>query len=107
MPVGKGNNSLKPIDKPVTNNGNSTIRLEAEDGDNIINYRLENNGAASGNKTLSFVGQGKNETGSVTFDFNGTADSYKLIVGTFDESDGLAAFKFENDVWFLKYSLLA
>jgi len=72
------------------------IRFEAENGDELINYRLENNGAASGNKILSFVGQDKNEQGSVKFDFKGKSDTYNLVIGAFDESDGQASFAIEH-----------
>ena len=99
--------SFEPVDKvtskpPITDTDNdknsNTIRFEAEDADTLLNYRQENISAASGNRVLSFFGQGKNESGSATFNFNRTSNTYDLTLGTFDEGDGLASFSIElND----------
>ena len=99
--------SFEPVDKvtpkpSITDTDNdknsNTIRFEAEDADTLLNYRQENISAASGNKVLSFFGQGKNESGSATFNFSGKSNAYDLIVGAFDEGDGLASFSIElND----------
>ncbi len=75
------------------------IRLEAEQADNVINYRPENISGASGNQVLGFEGGSANETGSATFGFNEASGNYNIIVGTFDENDGVAQFVVElNDV---------
>jgi hypothetical protein len=75
------------------------IRLEAEQADNVINYRPENLSGASGSQVLSFEGGSANETGSATFGFNEASGNYNVIVGTFDENDGVAQFVVElNDV---------
>jgi hypothetical protein len=75
----------------------STLTFEAEDADSILgDYRTENIGVASGGAALSFVGGGSNESGSAAFVFGDTPDeligNYDIIIGTFDESDGLASF---------------
>ncbi len=74
------------------------IILQAEAATNIVNYRIENLGVASGGQVLSFLGGGSNETGNATFGFNEAAGTYNIIVGTFDENDGLASFSLQlND----------
>lgn len=77
----------------------SYIRLEAESVNNIVNYRTENIGVASGGQVLSLVDGNANEEGSATFGFNEVPGTFDIIVGTFDESDGLSQFEVElNDV---------
>ena len=74
------------------------IILQAEAATNIVNYRTENLGVASGGQVLSFFGGSNNETGSATFGFNEAAGTYNIIVGAFDENDGLASFSLQlND----------
>ncbi|MEM6868942.1 MAG: cadherin repeat domain-containing protein, partial [Cyanobacteria bacterium P01_C01_bin.121] len=74
------------------------IRIEAESASNVVNYRLENIGVASGGQVLSFRGFPGNESGSATFEFNGVSDSYNILLATFDENDGVASFTAElND----------
>ncbi|MGD1906405.1 MAG: beta strand repeat-containing protein [Leptolyngbyaceae cyanobacterium] len=74
----------------------STLTFEAEAADVITNYRTETIGAASGGTVLSLVGGSSNESGSAAFVFGDTPDeltgTYDIIIGTFDESDGLASF---------------
>jgi Malectin domain/Calx-beta domain len=70
----------------------SPIRLEAEAASAIVNYRKEAIGVASGGQVLSFLGGGAGESGSATFGFNGTAGAYDILLGTFDENDGVASF---------------
>ncbi len=83
----------------VNNEPPSTVTMEAEAADTIINYRTEKVKAASGRKVLSFLGGGQNEQGSATFGFNQVEGDYDIIVGTFDENDGLARFVVEhNDI---------
>ena len=73
-----------------------TVTMEAEAADTIINYRSESIGVASGGKVLSFVGGAGGESGSAAFVFGNSPDeiigTYNIIIGTFDESDGLASF---------------
>ena len=68
------------------------IKIEAEDIDDITGYRIENNGAASGNQMLSLVGQSGGEIGTANLTFNGTSGNYDVTIGAFDENDGQASF---------------
>ncbi|NJN22898.1 MAG: hypothetical protein HC812_19145 [Leptolyngbya sp. RL_3_1] len=74
----------------------STLTFEAEAADVITNYRNENIGVASGGTVLSFLNGASNESGSAAFIFGNTPDeltgTYDIIIGTFDENDGLASF---------------
>ena len=92
---------IGPVTQPIYlefNGGQSIapVRLEAETADAIVNYRSEVIGVASGGQVLSFVGGVGNESGSATFIFGDQPDeltgSYNLVIGTFDENDGLASF---------------
>lgn len=76
-------------------NPNSSIRIEAEslfDSD-IVSYRLENIGAASGGQVLSLRGGAQDELGVATVAFTGPEGVYDVLIGTFDENDGLARFE--------------
>ncbi|MBE9044156.1 hypothetical protein IQ255_07010 [Pleurocapsales cyanobacterium LEGE 10410] len=76
-----------------------TILLEAEAANTIVNYRTENIGVASGGQILTFLGGGANEVGSATFSLTDVSGVYDIVVGTFDENDGVAQFTVElNDV---------
>ena len=72
------------------------MTFAAEAADVITNYREEPIGVASGGTSLSLVGGSSNESGSAAFVFGDApqelAGSYDIIIGTFDESDGLASF---------------
>ena len=92
---------IGPVTQPIYlefNGGQSIapVRLEAETADAIVNYRSEAIGVASGGQVLSFVGGASNESGSATFIFGDTPDeltgTYNLVIGTFDENDGLSSF---------------
>ena len=87
------------IDVSVSDVNETPIRLEGEVADTIVNYRTENISAASGGQALSFARGDRNEMGSATFGFNEAPGAYNIIVGSFDENDGLARFTVElNDV---------
>ncbi len=74
------------------------IRLEAESLESLANYRPENIDVASGGQALTFLGGSGNEEGSATFGFSEAPGAYDIIVGTFDENDGVAQFVVElND----------
>ena len=81
------------VNEPPT----TTLRVEAEDINNVMGYRLEGNNAASGGQMLSLVGFGGPEVGMATFLFSGATGSYDIDLGTFDESDGTANFVIEQD----------
>jgi|GEM_PF-3202751 len=76
-----------PEDTPVATD---KIIVEAEDMQDLVGYRLENNSLASGDRLLSLVGGSQNETGSASFDFTGVSGNYSITLGTYDESDGNA-----------------
>ena len=87
------------VDISINDVNEDPIRFEGEAADTIVNYRTEDISAASGGQALSFFGEDSNETGSATFGFNEAPGAYDIIVGSFDENDGLARFTVElNDV---------
>lgn len=67
------------------------IRVEAESMTRQ-NYRLEANSTASGGQLIGFVGGDFGETGTASFDFAGASGKYDVVVGYYDENDGLARF---------------
>jgi glucose/arabinose dehydrogenase len=90
-----GNLPNGPVTQPIYLNFNklsSSLRLEGESADIITNYRIENLPVASGGKALSLVAGGSNETGSATFTYRGSAGKFDILLGTFDENDGIASF---------------
>ncbi|MEL6493717.1 MAG: hypothetical protein AAFQ41_01175 [Cyanobacteria bacterium J06623_7] len=70
------------------------IRLEAEDADSLLNYRLESNSVASGGEILSLKGDARDEVGSASFTFD-RQGTYDIVLGTFDENDGMASITLE------------
>jgi glucose/arabinose dehydrogenase len=70
---------------------NLLIRVEAESMTRQ-NYRLEANSTASGGQLISFLGEDFGETGTATFNFAGDSGNYDVVVGYYDENDGLARF---------------
>ena len=65
----------------------------------MINYRTEKISVASGGKALSLRKQGSNEVGIARFELDEIPGNFDIVVGTFDENDGLAQFALElNDV---------
>jgi len=68
-------------------------RIEGEAMDTITNYRSENISSASGGKVLSLIGgSSMAETGNASFAFTGDSGKYDLIIGAYDETDGIASF---------------
>ncbi len=70
-----------------------TITVQAESITNISGYRLESNPAAAGGSMLSLVGGASTETGTATFGFAGASGTYNVILGTFDENDGVSTLQ--------------
>jgi len=68
----------------------TTLTVQAESLTNLTGYRLESNSFATGGSMLSLIGGAANETGTATFAFAGATGNYKVILGTFDENDGVA-----------------
>ncbi|MDZ8055514.1 MAG: malectin domain-containing carbohydrate-binding protein [Aulosira sp. ZfuVER01] len=65
------------------------IRLEAENMA-LTNYYAESNSTASGGKVVSLLGAAA--TGTATTKFNGAAGTYSVVVGYYDENDGVGNF---------------
>ncbi len=75
------------------NSSSPAFTIEAEDIATVTSYRLENNGNASGGSMLSLLGVAPNEIGSASFTFTGATGSYDVVLGSFDESDGVASLE--------------
>ena len=88
-----------PTNNTTTDAADSTpitsVRVEAEDIDTF--YDVENISAASGGKVWSVVHGPSNETGSGSFNFEGQAGSYDIVVGYFDENDGVGQLRLEQN----------
>ncbi|MEO0854043.1 MAG: cadherin repeat domain-containing protein, partial [Cyanobacteria bacterium J06648_11] len=68
------------------------LRVEAESIADVTNYRLEGNATASGTQMLGLGGNGPGEIGTASFAFPGSAGTYDIVLGTYDENDGAASF---------------
>jgi parallel beta-helix repeat protein len=73
-------------------------------------YRVHTTLAASGRKVLGLRGGEKGETGMASFDFTGKSGKYDVVVGYFDETDGVGQMKVQHeqkvlDVWELDSQL--
>ena len=71
----------------------SEVDLQALDiigWDYAIDFRVETNSAASGGEVASLKGLVREETGAATFEFTGTAGTYDVVLGYFDETDGVS-----------------
>ena len=88
-PTGSGGGQTLP--PPNT----ETVRVEAEDINTI--YDIEDVSGASGGQVWSVVNGPSGETGTGTFDFIGQSDLYDVIVGYYDENDGVGEIKLEKD----------
>ncbi|MEL7332105.1 MAG: Calx-beta domain-containing protein [Cyanobacteria bacterium J06560_2] len=71
----------------------ASIRIEAESIQSVDTYRIEGVSAASQGKVLSLRGGSSGEIGSATFEFTGAPGAYDIVVGYFDESDGIGRFE--------------
>ena len=86
----------------------TTVRFEAEDLNTI--YDVENVSGASGGQVWSVVYGPSGETGSGTFNFSGQAGLYDVVVGYYDENDGVGQLKVRQsgtllDQWDLDQNL--
>lgn len=70
----------------------SEIRIEAEDM-TLVGFRQEVNSAASGQSIISLVNGDVAETGFASFNFAGASGLYNVVVGYFDENDGVSQFE--------------
>ncbi len=72
------------------------LRIEAEDMD-LVNYEVEDNSIASGGQLISLAGA-LEDTGTASTTFDGLSGVYEVVVGYFDENDGIAQLQLQvND----------
>ena len=67
----------------------STIRVEAE-AMTLDGYRLESKQIASEGKLISLLGEGVDNRGTASWTFTGAEGYYQIVLGYFDESDGVS-----------------
>ncbi|MGL5878352.1 MAG: hypothetical protein ACRC2V_11315, partial [Xenococcaceae cyanobacterium] len=84
---------------PVSN----SVRIEAESATRT-NYRVESIASASGGQAISFFGGAASEVGTASFDFTGVSGRYNVVVGYYDENDGIARLEVKKgnavlDAW--------
>jgi peptidoglycan/xylan/chitin deacetylase (PgdA/CDA1 family) len=84
---------------PVSN----SVRIEAESATRT-NYRVESIASASGGQAISFSGGAASEVGNASFNFTGVSGRYNLVVGYYDENDGIARLEVKKgnavlDTW--------
>lgn len=65
------------------------FKVEAEDM-TLAGFRLEANVAASGAQIISLLGGELTEVGNASFTFDALSGSYNVVVGYFDETDGVS-----------------
>jgi len=87
----------------------STFRIEAE-AMNLTGYRLDSNSFASGGQLISLSGGDPTEIGTASFAFSGSSGVYDVVVGYFDESDGISRLEVRKqgvsiDAWNLNQNL--
>ena len=70
------------------------VRVEAESMD-LSTYRVRANNSASGGEVISLEGGPWYlfETGTAAFDFSGASGTYDVVVGYYDENDGVSQFQ--------------
>lgn len=67
----------------------TVFRIEAEDMDLKV-YRLESKSFASGGRFIGLTGGEPTETGTASFNFSGSSGLYDVVIGYFDETDGVS-----------------
>ena len=76
--------AFNPIGTPPPG---TPIVIEAEDFGALVNYRVENQGVASGGQVLQNLG-GDGTVATAQVAFNGPSGAYDIEVEVFDENDG-------------------
>lgn len=74
----------------------SGFRIEAE-AMTLAGFRLEANSAASGGQVVSLIGDELTEVGSAAFVFNASSGLYNVVVGYFDEADGVSRLEVRKE----------
>lgn len=86
-----------------------SIKIEAETMD-LTGYRIESGSFASDGQFIGLVGGDPAETGTASFTFSGPSGLYQVVVGYFDEGDGVSRLEvFKSgvsvDAWDFNQSL--
>jgi glucose/arabinose dehydrogenase len=86
-------------------NGVLNIRVEAESM-TLRTYRIESISSASGGQVMSLAGGRDRETGEGSFQFTGSSGNYNLVIGYYDENDGVGQLRVrQNDTTLDSWSL--
>ncbi|MBD2462568.1 PD40 domain-containing protein [Oscillatoria sp. FACHB-1407] len=80
-----------PTPSPTPTGTPQTVTVEAENITQLSGFRREAVSVASGGNVISFVSGASNEQGTATVDFTGMQGRYNIVVGYFDETDGVAS----------------
>ena len=67
----------------------TTFRIEAESMF-LTTYHQESKSSASGGQYISLSGGSIEQSGSASFTFSGSAGLYDVVIGYFDENDGVS-----------------
>lgn len=73
----------------VDNDSLNPVRVEAESL-SLTTYRVESNSSASSGKLISLHNGDSLESGTASFNFAGPSGNYNVVVGYYDENDGIA-----------------
>ncbi|GEM_PF-6981921 len=74
----------------ATASSGQTIRIEAESLSSRSRYRVESAQVASGGKLISMAGAKNSQSGKAAGTFKGASGTYRVILGYYDENDGVA-----------------
>jgi len=91
--VASGSLGTLSVSIPTTG---TPIRIEAESMA-LNTYRVEANSSASGGQILSLKDGGAAETGTATYSFTGLSGNYNVVLGYYDENDGVAQLSVKKD----------
>ncbi|WP_052055483.1 PQQ-dependent sugar dehydrogenase [Myxosarcina sp. GI1] len=73
-----------------------TFIVEAESM-SLDTYRIEANGSASGGELISLAGGWIFQTGTASFSFEGASGEYDIVVGYYDENDGISRLEVKQN----------
>ena len=63
----------------------------------LATYRLESNGLASGGELITLIAGEANEVGTASFTFEQASGQYDVVVGYYDENDGVSELTVEQN----------
>ncbi|MDX2097166.1 MAG: kelch repeat-containing protein, partial [Leptolyngbyaceae cyanobacterium bins.59] len=95
--------------KIVDNDTIAPTRIEAESM-SLNTYRLESLSSASGGQVITLLSGNNLESGTASFNFSGPTGTYNVILGYYDENDGVARLEVKMgntllNVWDLNQQL--